>query len=141
MSLTHGLGHLQFLVEPLAQDFRHGLACMSHRRQVPGTRGKPSPPACPRPPVAKGDPLLRKRLQAGARGKAGRRGVPELSPAGQKIVACPLLVGKTEMCAGPVGLGGLGEGGGALLTEQPGDGSGVGVWRRRGKGASQKEES
>ena len=108
---------------------------------MPGTRGKPSPPACPRPPVAKGDPLLRKRIQAGARGKAGRRGVPELSPGGQKIVACPLLVGKTEMCATAVGFSGLGESGGALLTQQPGDVSRVGVWRRRGKGASLKKES
>lgn len=29
VSLTHGLGHLQLLVEPLAQDLRHGSACAS----------------------------------------------------------------------------------------------------------------
>lgn len=67
--------------------------------------------------------------------------MPELSPGGQKIVACPLLVGKTGMCAGAVGLGALGEGGGALLTQQPGEVCRVGVWRRRSKETLPKRES
>ena len=60
------------------------------RRPVPGTRGKPRPPACRRPPVAKGDPLLRKRIQAGAGRRGGARAQPRgtenrgLPPAGRE---------------------------------------------------------
>lgn len=39
-SLTHGLGHLQILVEPLAQDLRHVVGCTSDPQQVQGRRRK-----------------------------------------------------------------------------------------------------
>lgn len=76
-SLTHGLGHLQLLVEPLAQDLRHGSTAASASRRGNQARGLASP-------VAKGNLLPRKRIQ-GKRGRGARArspGNPALPPAG-----------------------------------------------------------
>lgn len=104
VSLTHGLGHLQLLVEPLAQDLRHCSARASDRKQVLGTCWKPPAGRVLLLPKA---PLLRKRIQAVTRWKATeKRGTraqrrrtenPGLPPAGGN-----------GMCAGAGGSGGPG---------------------------------
>lgn len=57
VSLTHGLGHLHLLVEPVAQNLRHGSACAFYGKQVQEGAGNPAKgPAsscCQRQPVAK----------------------------------------------------------------------------------------
>lgn len=66
----------------------------------PTASGGETKPTCSRPPVATGNPLLRKRIPAGAQLQARRRGVTEPRRGGKKILACPLLAGMTAMCAG-----------------------------------------
>lgn len=57
VSLTHGLGHLHLLVEPLAQNLGHGSACAFYRKPVWERAGKPAEglasSCCHRQPVAK----------------------------------------------------------------------------------------
>lgn len=52
VSLTHGLGHLQLLVEPLAQDLRHDSAWASYSKRKNQAHWLASS-CCQRQPVAK----------------------------------------------------------------------------------------
>lgn len=101
-----------------------------------GRDARETQPRAPRPLVAKGNRLLRKRIQAGARAKAGARGAPESSRGARKTVACPLPVGSPGTRAGAGGFAvGAAEAAG-MQEEGLSGGRGMRARRERGREAT-----
>lgn len=82
VSLTHGLRHLQLLVEPLAQDLRHGWAWASDSAQ--GNQAHRFASSC-----CQGQPVAKEASPGGAQRKARRRGATEPRLGGRKSWPAP----------------------------------------------------
>lgn len=96
-----GLGHSLTVWDVFTSWLSHSHKISDMVQPGPPTAsGGETKPTCSRPPVATGNPLLRKRVPAGAQQQARGRGVTEPRSWGKKILACPLLAGMTAMCAG-----------------------------------------